>query len=93
VTVRRGLTVNELDNVLAASPAGGDVLEYSSANSRWENRPDYVRVTNPQAGDLIYRTAQGWERLAPGTEGQVLAMISGVPTWISLPAGIMLWQT
>jgi hypothetical protein len=93
VTVRRGLTVDELDNVLAASPAGGDVLEYSSANSRWENRPDYVRVTNPQAGDLIYRTAQGWERLAPGTEGQVLAMISGVPTWISLPAGIMLWQT
>jgi len=82
VTVRRGLSVNELDNVLAASPAGGDVLEYSSANARWENRADYVRVASPQTGDLIYRSAQGWVRLAPGTEGQVLTMQSGVPTWI-----------
>jgi hypothetical protein len=35
VTVRRGLTVNELDNVLAANPADGQVLRYSTADARY----------------------------------------------------------
>lgn len=35
VTVRRGLSVNELDNVLATSPADGQVLRYSTADGRY----------------------------------------------------------
>jgi len=35
VTVRRGLTVNELDNVLAANPTNGQVLRYSTADGRY----------------------------------------------------------
>jgi len=35
VTVRRGLTVNELDNVLAASPTDGQALRYSTADARY----------------------------------------------------------
>jgi surface protein len=36
VTVRRGLSVNELDNVHAPSPTDGQVIAYNSANSRYE---------------------------------------------------------
>jgi hypothetical protein len=35
VTVRRGLTVNELDNVLAANPQDGQVIRYSAADARY----------------------------------------------------------
>jgi hypothetical protein len=36
VTVRRGLTVNELDNVSAPSPTDGQVLRYVTAAGRYE---------------------------------------------------------
>jgi hypothetical protein len=36
VTVRRGLTINELDNVLAANPTDGQVLRYVTAAGRYE---------------------------------------------------------
>ena len=35
VTVRRGLTVNELDNVLATNPADKQVIRYSTADGRY----------------------------------------------------------
>ena len=38
VTVRRGLTVNELDNVLTASLLDGQVLRWVAANGRFENK-------------------------------------------------------
>ena len=82
VTVRRGLTVNELDNVLAVSPADGDVLAYNDSLNRWELSSDYVAVSGAQAGDILYKTAQGWARLPAGTEGQVLTMVSGIPAWV-----------
>jgi hypothetical protein len=37
VTVRRGLTVNELDNVLATNPPNGSVIRYDTADGRYEN--------------------------------------------------------
>jgi hypothetical protein len=37
VTVRRGLTMNELDNVSAPSPANGQIVRYVGGNSRYEN--------------------------------------------------------
>jgi hypothetical protein len=36
VTIRRGLTVNELDDVLATNPTDGQLLRYSAANGRYE---------------------------------------------------------
>jgi len=36
VTVRRGLSVDELDNVFAPTPANGQVIRYLSATSRYE---------------------------------------------------------
>jgi hypothetical protein len=39
VTIRRGLSVNELDNVTAPSPDDGDVLTYDAAGGVWEPVP------------------------------------------------------
>ena len=46
VTVRRGLTVNELDNVLASSPTVDDVLQWDG--SVWRNVQPPVGPTGPQ---------------------------------------------
>lgn len=32
-------------------------------------------------GDIIYKGASGWTRLAKGTDGQVLTLASGIPSW------------
>lgn len=32
-------------------------------------------------GDILYRGADGWERLPRGTDGQVLTLSDGVPAW------------
>jgi hypothetical protein len=33
------------------------------------------------SGDIIIRGAAGWERLAKGTDGEVLKLVSGLPSW------------
>ena len=38
-------------------------------------------VGGATAGDMLVRGASSWERLAAGTEGQVLKIVSGVPAW------------
>ena len=45
--------------------------------------PDYVQNPMTGAGDLIVGGSDGYpERLAPGTDGQLLSIVSGEPTWI-----------
>jgi len=39
------------------------------------------------SGDIIIRGAAGWERLAKGTDGQVLKLASGLPAWGTDNAG------
>lgn len=55
VTVRRGLTVNELDNVLAASPSDGQTLTWDNSKGVWEPKtpvPAPVNSVNNQTGDV-----------------------------------------
>ncbi len=33
------------------------------------------------SGDIIYRGASAWERLPKGTDGEVLKLVSGLPSW------------
>ena len=63
VTVRRGVSFNEVDD---------------------------VDVTGAAQGDLLYRAATRWERIPAGNEGDVLAMVGGVPTWVP---GYLIWQS
>ena len=51
----------------------------------------FTTMTNPmtEAGDLITSTANGLPaRVGPGTNGQVLSMVSGTPGWVNAPLGI-----
>ena len=43
-------------------------------------------------GDLIYRTGGAWTRLAAGSNGKVLKVVSGEPAWgdVNVPQGYML---
>lgn len=36
-------------------------------------------------GEILYWSGSGWVRLAPGTEGQVLTIASGLPVWADIP--------
>jgi len=54
VTVRRGLTVNELDNVLAANPSNGQALVWNAAGSVWQpGAIDAVTSVNGETGDVV----------------------------------------
>lgn len=38
-------------------------------------------------GDIIYKGASGWTRLAKGTDGQVLTLAGGLPSWAAASGG------
>jgi hypothetical protein len=61
------------------------------ASSTWGAWREAITVNQGAAeGDMVYRTATAWTRLAKGTAGQVLAMNAGAtaPEWVAdrLPA-------
>jgi hypothetical protein len=33
-------------------------------------------------GTMLYYNGSIWQKLAPGTNGQILTMVGGVPTWV-----------
>lgn len=41
-------------------------------------------ATGLAAGDIVYRTATAWARLAKGTNGQILSLVSGLPAWANV---------
>lgn len=50
-----------------------------------------TKMTNPMTtlGDIIYGGASGLAtRLAKGTDGQILTLASGVPSWADSPSGL-----
>lgn len=56
VTVRRGLTVNELDNVLASSPTDGQTLTWDNTDGVWKPvtpTPAPVTSVNTQTGAVV----------------------------------------
>lgn len=74
-------TLAGLADVLLSGLSDGQVLTYESASSRWKNKAGF---SNPMttSGDTIYGGASGTPtRLAKGSDGQVLTLASGVPSW------------
>lgn len=45
------------------------------------NLDDMIVVDDPQTGDMLYFSNGNWEAIPLGEEGQVLAIIDGVPQW------------
>jgi hypothetical protein len=67
-----------------------DLLEYNSSGSVWRNRTLAQVLGNmlTTAGDILRRGASAVERVAVGTAGQVLTVVSGQPAWADGP-----WST
>ena len=55
------------------------------------NRSDFPSGTN--TGNILYWNGTSWVNLAPGAEGQVLKMSSGIPVWGSVTTSAVLAGT
>jgi len=57
-----------------------------------------IKITSPAAGDVVYYNGASWVALPKGSDGQVLTLASGVPTWAaggggSIPSGLIaMWH-
>jgi hypothetical protein len=88
--------IENLSNVNISTVTGGDLLVYDGTDARWENAAQSTitagRATNiagGAAGSLPYQSgANTTTFLAAGTDGQVLKLASGVPTWSSDASGV-----
>ena len=78
-----------------SSPASG-LLVYDMTlnafyyNSGTSSSPVWTAAGNiaggPATGDMLYWNGTGWAALNAGSSGQVLTLLSGIPTWVSLPS-------
>ncbi len=88
--------LNDLSNVNAPTPSNGDVIVWDNGDSRWENAAQSsltagkaTNLAGGAAGSLPYQSAADTTTfLAAGTNGQVLKISSGVPTWSSDASGV-----
>ncbi len=88
--------LNDLSNVYTPTPSDGDVIVWDNTDGRWENRAQSTltagKATNlagGATGSLPYQSAADTTTfLAAGTDGQVLKLASGVPTWSSDVSGV-----
>jgi hypothetical protein len=88
--------IENLSNVNISTVTGGDLLVYDGTDARWENAAQSTitagRATNiagGATGSLPYQSgANTTTFLAAGSDGQVLKLASGVPTWSSDAAGV-----
>jgi len=46
-----------------------------------------LTITNEATGDVLYFNGSNWIRLAVGSNGEVLTLASGVPTWAAASGG------
>jgi hypothetical protein len=88
--------IENLSNVNIATVTGGDLLVYDGTDARWENAAQSTitagKATNlagGAAGSLPYQSNTDTTTfLAAGSDGQVLKLASGVPTWSSDASGV-----
>jgi hypothetical protein len=88
--------INDLSNVNISTVTGGDLLVYDGTDARWENAAQSTitagKATNlagGAAGSLPYQSNTDTTTfLAAGSDGQVLKLSSGVPTWSSDASGV-----
>jgi len=69
--------------IMEAKPSGGG----ADHNLLSATHPDTL-AASVMAGDILYGNATPkWARLAKGTDGQFLKLVSGLPAWADPPAG------
>jgi len=78
------MTTEQRDNI--ANPATGLIIYNTTTNTlEYKITSGWVSlISNPDgvnAGEMQYWNGTSWITVAPGTTGQVLTFVSGVPTW------------
>lgn len=89
-------TLNDLSNVYAPSPSNNDLITWDSTDNRWESRAassvavgTATNLAGGATGSLPYQSGAGATTfLAAGSDGQVLKLASGVPSWSSDASGV-----
>jgi hypothetical protein len=88
---------NQLNDVSVPTPSGGDLVVYSSGNTRWQNAAQSTitagKATNlagGSAGQVPYQSAADTTGFtSTGTAGQVLtSQGTGAPTWTTITASV-----
>ncbi len=74
-----GITINGTANTVAGLAAGG--LPDNTVDG------GNLAMGSDAAGDILYYNGTDYIRLAKGTDGQVLTLASGVPTWAAASGG------
>lgn len=70
---------------------GGVTVASGGAPISVTGGPAYVvsfAVPGETNGDLLVRSAGNWTRLGVGSNGQVLSVVGGVPTWAAAPSSV-----
>lgn len=81
--------INSKTDASTNAPSGTVLTADGNGNASWET-PPASGMTNPMttAGDVIVGGSSGTPtRLAKGTDGQVLKMVSGAPAWANDASG------
>lgn len=90
-----------IQHVPIDAPVAGDdtffaVYDHGNGVITWENidhdllsgRHVDTVAADPVAGDIIYANATpAWTKLAKGTDGEVLTLVSGLPSWEAAAGG------
>lgn len=103
VKVQNGYELDEIHNVSAQSPTTGQTIVYNSSTSLWEKNTVSLtagvngvlpvanggtNLSTYTTGDIIYASATNTlTKLTAGTNGYVLTLASGVPTWAAATGG------
>lgn len=75
VTLDKLVNATAASRILARKTAGSGVFEESTISQILDF------IGSATAGDILYRGASTWSRLAAVTNGQVLQLAGGIPSW------------
>jgi len=77
------ILVGDSNNVATPVPVSGDLtVQNNGAFTVTGLRGIALAVAPPVTGTMLYYDGSVWQNLAPGSNGQVLTMAAGIPTWI-----------
>lgn len=73
--------VSATSRILGRKSSGAGVIEELTLSEVMDF------IGSATAGDILYRGASSWARLPKGTDGQVLTLASGLPSWANASGG------
>lgn len=77
------ILIGNASSAATAVPVSGDLTVQNTGAFTVTGLKGIPLATVPfTAGTMLYYDSSIWQKLAPGSNGQVLTMVAGVPTWV-----------